>query len=263
MSPGGMTEAEIRRHLPAGRIEWGVNAYGTVGSTSEVALRLAAASAPEGTLVVAETQTRGRGRRGNRWHSPEGGLWFSLVLRPHLPPERASGLAVVAAIAVARAVRDLCGIDARIKWPNDVHVGGRKLGGVMVESAGEAALVLGVGIDANIAKDELPKARWYETTSILAERGGRVDLPQLLGRVLERFESGYFRFRGPERGRLIDEWRELSLALGQQVVVGRGGQVLEGTVFGLEDDGSLIVRLADGRQERVLPIGDVTMEVVS
>jgi BirA family biotin operon repressor/biotin-[acetyl-CoA-carboxylase] ligase len=258
-----MTEEEIRGHLPAGRIAWEVHAFGTVGSTSDVAQRLAASGAPEGTLVVASTQTRGRGRRGNPWQSPEGGLWFSLVLRPHLPPETASGLSVTGAIAVARAVREAGGLDARIKWPNDVHVGGRKIGGVMLESAPDQALVLGVGIDVNIARDDLPRPRWYEATSLLVETGRRIDLAAFLGQVLREFERRYFLYRGPERGSLTDEWRELSLALGQQVVIGRGGDVVEGTVFGLEDDGGLVVRLADGRHETVPPIGDVTLEVVT
>jgi BirA family biotin operon repressor/biotin-[acetyl-CoA-carboxylase] ligase len=258
-----MTEDEIRRHLPAGRIEWDVHAFGTVGSTGDVAQRLATSGAPEGTLVVASTQTKGRGRRGNPWESPEGGLWFSLVLRPHLPPEEASGLSVTGAIAVARAVRDVGGLDARIKWPNDVHVGGRKIGGVMLESAPDQALVLGVGVDVNIARDDLPRPQWYETTSLLAETGRRVDLAAFLGRVLGEFERRYFLYRGPERGALTGEWRELSVTLGEQVVVGRAGEVLEGTVFHLEDDGALVIRLADGRQETVRPIGDVTLEVVS
>jgi BirA family biotin operon repressor/biotin-[acetyl-CoA-carboxylase] ligase len=263
VSSGVMTEDMIRPHLPPGRIKWAVHTFGTVGSTNDVAQRLAAAGAPEGTLVVASIQTRGRGRRGNPWESPEGGLWFSLVLRPHLPPEEASGLTVVAAIAAARAVRDAASLDARIKWPNDVHVGGRKLGGVMVESGPAEALVLGVGLNANIGADDLPEARWYETTSLFAETGRRVDLAALLGQVLRAFEPRYSRYRGPDRGKLIDEWRELSIAFGQQVVVGRGAELVEGTVFGLEDDGSLIVRLENGRHERVPPIGDVTLKVVT
>jgi BirA family biotin operon repressor/biotin-[acetyl-CoA-carboxylase] ligase len=263
VSPGTITEDEIRAHLPPGRIKWEVHAFGTVGSTSDVAQRLAVSGAPEGTLVVASTQTRGRGRRGTPWQSPDGGLWFSLVLRPHLPPERASGLSVAAAIAVARAVRDVGGLDAGIKWPNDVHVGGRKIGGVMLESAAADAFVLGVGVDVNIARDDLPRPRWYETTSLLAETGRRTELAAFLGSVLREFEGRYFRYRGPERGALIDEWRELSVSLGQQVVVAHAGEVIEGTVFGLEEDGGLIVRALGGRHEKVLPIGDVTLEVVT
>jgi BirA family biotin operon repressor/biotin-[acetyl-CoA-carboxylase] ligase len=263
LSRGIITEGDVRSHLPSGRIDWVVHAFGTVGSTSDVAARLAASGAPEGTLVVAALQTRGRGRRGNPWQSPEGGLWFSVVLRPHLPPERASGLSIAAAIAVARTLREDSGIEARIKWPNDVHVGARKIAGVMLESAPDQALVLGVGIDANISREDLPRPRWYETTSILVETGRPVDLAELLGRVLRAFEDRYFRHRGPERARLIDEWRELSVTLGEQVIVARAGEVVEGTVFGLEDDGSLIVRLVEGRHERVAPIGDVTLEVVT
>lgn len=263
MSPCILTEDEVRGQLPRGRIAWAVHAFGTVGSTSDVAQRLAASGASEGTLVIASTQTKGRGRRGGVWQSPEGGLWFSLVLRPHLPPERANGLSIAAAIAAARAVRDSGGVDARIKWPNDVHVGGRKIGGVMLESAGGGAYVLGVGVNVNIDREALPRPRWYEATSILAETGRRIDLAWFLGRLLREFEGRYFRYRRPDGGALIDEWRELSIALGQQVVVGRPGEVIEGTVFGLLDDGSLVIRAANGRHESVPPIGDVTLEVVT
>jgi BirA family biotin operon repressor/biotin-[acetyl-CoA-carboxylase] ligase len=263
MSPIALTEEEIREHLPRGTIAWAVHAFGTVGSTSDVAQRLAASGAPEGTLVIASTQTRGRGRRGDVWLSPEGGLWFSLVLRPHLPPERASGLSIAAAIAVARAIRDSSGVDARIKWPNDVHVGGRKIGGVMLESAGEGAYVLGVGVNVNIDREALPRPRWYKSTSTLAETGRRIDLAEFLERALREFEGRYFRYRGPDGGTLINEWRELSVALGQQVVVRRPGEVIEGMVFGLLDDGSLVIRGANGRHESVPPVGDVTLEVVA
>ena len=138
------------------RIRWRVHAYGSIVSTNDTAKRLAGAGAPEGTLVVAETQTGGHGRRGSVWESPPGGLWFSFVVRPHLPPERASGLSVVAAVAVARTVIDCAGLDARIKWPNDVFVGGRKLAGVMILSAGDGALVVGVGVNANVPEGKLP-----------------------------------------------------------------------------------------------------------
>jgi len=258
ISPDDITDDAVEPLLSRGRIHWRVNAYGTVGSTNEVARRLLIGGAPEGTLVVAQTQTSGRGRRGKRWHSPRGGLWFSLVLRPHLPPGRAQGLSVVAAIAVARALRNVAYVEARIKWPNDVYLARRKIAGVMVEAVGEG-LVLGIGVNVNVPSEELFRSEWYEACSVLSETGTRYPLAEMLAAVVGEFEPRYFRFRSARHGELLEEWRELSISFGEHVAVTIGDLRLEGTVYGLADDGSLILRLHDGRQEEIAPLGDVTL----
>jgi BirA family biotin operon repressor/biotin-[acetyl-CoA-carboxylase] ligase len=222
---------------------------------------MAGSGAPEGTLVVAETQTGGYGRRGSVWESPPGGLWFSFVVRPHLPPERASGLSVVAAVAVARSVIEVAGVGARIKWPNDVFVGGRKLSGAMVLSAGEGALVVGAGVNVNIEDDDIPKPAWYEATSIMGETGVRQDRAALLARILAEFESRYFAYRGPDHAELVREWRELSLVVGEWVTATEGDETVQGTVFDMEDDCGLVLRLAGGGHRKLLPTGDVTLSV--
>jgi BirA family biotin operon repressor/biotin-[acetyl-CoA-carboxylase] ligase len=259
MRPGSLTADTIRPHLPEGRIAWAVHAYYVLGSTNDVARRLADGGAPEGTIVVAETQTGGRGRRGRVWHSPEGGLWFSLVLRPHLPPERAGGITIVAAIAVAQAVREAASVDVRIKWPNDVYVGSRKLAGVLVESTGEGTLVVGIGLNVNVPEGDLPRDDECHATSLSSEARRTFDRAELLGRILGEFEPRYFAYRSPAHPGLVDEWRELSLIYGEEVVVTRGDARFEGTVFSLEDDGGIVLRLRDGRHEKVLPIGDVSL----
>jgi BirA family biotin operon repressor/biotin-[acetyl-CoA-carboxylase] ligase len=256
-----LTEESILPLLQDHRIAWRVHAYGSVVSTNDTAKRLAESGAPEGTLVVAETQTGGYGRRGNVWESPEGGLWFSFVLRPHLPPDRASGLSVVAAIAVARVAIEDAGLDARIKWPNDVFVGGRKLAGAMVVSAGEGAVVVGIGVNANIPEDELPDPGYYEATSFAREAGRSFARAALLARMLTEFEGRYFAYRSPQHARLIEEWRALSLVIGETVTVTAGEETVDGTVFGLEDDGGIVLRLADGSHRKLLPTGDVTLSV--
>ena len=261
MARDTLTEDAILPLLRDRRIRWRVHAYGSIVSTNDTAKRLAVTGAPEGTLVVAETQTGGRGRRGNAWESPPGGLWFSFVLRPHLPPDRATGLSVVAAVAVARTVIGFAGVNARIKWPNDVFVGGRKLAGVMVVSAGEGALVVGVGINANVPERELPVPKGYEATSLLREAGESCDRAALLARVLAEFESRYFAYRGPDHAELLDEWKRLSLVIGEAVTATVGDETVRGTVFGLEDDGGIVLRLADGRHRKLLPTGDVTLSV--
>ena len=243
-------------------IPWQVRAYYRIVSTNDTARLLAEHGAPEGTLVVAETQSRGHGRRGNRWLSPPGGLWFSFVLRPHLPPERASGLSIVAAVALARTVNEPADVGARIKWPNDVFAGGRKLAGVMVLSAGEGAVVVGVGVNVNVLPDELPQPGRYEATSVLRETGSPVSRAKLLARFLSNFEDRYFAYRSPDGSRLTREWRELSLVIGEWVTATVGEETVQGTVFGLEDDGGIVLRLADGSHRKLLPTGTVTLSVV-
>ena len=256
-----LTEDTIFPLLPDLQIRWRVHAYGSIVSTNDTAKSLAGIGAREGTLVVAETQTGGHGRRGNAWESPPGGLWFSFVVRPHLPPDRASGLSVVAAVSVARAVIGFAGVAARIKWPNDVFVGGRKLAGVMVVSAGEGALVVGVGVNANVSEGELPAPEWYEATSLLRETGESCDRAALLARVLTEFESRYFAYRGPDHEELMEEWRELSLVIGEAVTATVGDETVRGTVFGIEEDGGIVLRLPDGSHRKLLPTGDVTLSV--
>jgi len=256
-----LTEDTILPLLRDLQIRWRVHAYGSIVSTNDTAKWLAATGASEGTLVVAETQTGGRGRRGNAWESPPGGLWFSFVVRPHLPPDRASGLCVVAAVSVARTVIDFAGLGARIKWPNDVFVGGRKLAGVMVMSAGEGALVVGVGINANVPEVELPAPAWYEATSLLRETGESCDRAALLACFLVEFERRYFAYRGPDHKGLMEEWRELSLVIGETVTATVGDETVRGTVFGIEEDGGIVLRLADGSHRKLLPTGDATLSV--
>lgn len=253
------TEESILPFLPVGQIAWRVHAFGSVGSTNDVARRLVQGGAPEGTVVVAETQTAGRGRGGTPWCSPSGGLWFSLVLRPHIPPERASGLSIVSALAVARAAGGMSGVDTRIKWPNDVLVEGRKLAGAMIVGAGDGTLIVGVGLNVNTPGSELPLLHHYEATSLLVETGRRFPRPELLGRMLGELESRYFAYRRPGYCGLIEEWRELSIVLGEHVSVRTAGGELAGTVFGLEDDGGIVLRLPNGAHEKILPYGDVTL----
>lgn len=262
MKPFSLTEDAVRACLPAGRIAWSVHPFGTIHSTNDVARRLAAAGAPEGTLVVAEMQTAGRGRRGSAWLSPSGGLWFSLVLRPAFGADRAAGLSVVAAIAVARAVARAAPVRPRVKWPNDVFVGGRKLAGVMVESAAGGALVLGTGVNVNVPDDDLPTGDWYEATSTLRETGVRLERPRLLGGLLEEFEHLYRAYTDFHFGGIIDEWRRLSAEMGEAVRVEGAFGTIEGTAHGLREDGAIEVRLPNGGVETISPRGDVTLTVV-
>jgi BirA family transcriptional regulator, biotin operon repressor / biotin---[acetyl-CoA-carboxylase] ligase len=164
--------------------------YEHLASTPSTQLLLDA-DAPEGALVTADEQTAGRGRLGRSWHAPAGtSLLCSLQLRPPVPSERLPELTGVAARACAAAVAAVAGLDAQVKFPNDVLVGGRKLAGVLAE-ARESRVVLGIGVNVNLAPGELPREVDLPATSLLAETGRRHDRAELLLELLDRLERGY------------------------------------------------------------------------
>ncbi len=206
-----LTEEALRPHLPAGSIPWRVRAFGAVRSTNDVARRLAAGGAPEGTVVVAGTQWGGRGRGGTRWHSPRGGLWLSVVLRPGVAADDAHGLCAAAALALAGAVNTVAGVGASVKWPNDVLVGDRKVAGILVEG-GAAAYVLGVGVNVNVPRADLPRTDAYEATSLEVETGRTLARERLLGAFLAEFEPRYRALVEGGAGALAEEWRTVSKA---------------------------------------------------
>lgn len=226
-----------------------VEFHEAIDSTNDRARELAAAGA-EDVVVVADRQTGGRGRLDREWSSPPGGVWLSIVCRPAVPPARAPLFTLAAAVAVARAARE-AGVDARIKWPNDVLVDGRKLAGVLTEMEGEADrvswLVVGVGVNANVDSGDLPGS--LEATSLLAERGEAVDRRVFTQRLLETFDE----LRGDESA-ILPAWRELAATLGREVRVETPTGTVEGRAVDVGDAGSLVVETGDG--ETVVTAGD-------
>jgi BirA family biotin operon repressor/biotin-[acetyl-CoA-carboxylase] ligase len=236
-----------------------VELHEEIGSTQERARELAREGAPHGTLVVSKVQTGGRGRLGRRWGSPAGGLWMSLVLRPGISAEVAARITQAAAVGVAKALREL-GVEARIKWPNDLLVDGRKICGILAESSvgnvpvpakkvgtGEGRrvdfVVLGVGLNANLEPQDLGVPN-SEATTLRSELGHDVDLTALLRSLLSHldFELG----RIEDFGSILDDWRALDCTLGERVRVQRFGETLEGVALDLGPKGALLLETRDG-----------------
>ncbi len=234
-----------------------------VDSTNDEAKRMAEAGAPEGTLVVADYQEAGRGRLGRRWWSPPGSsLLLSLVFRPtFLAPHQAQRLTMICSLAVCDAVTDVTGLAAAIKWPNDVLIGGRKVGGLLAELgiAGSQLdhVVVGMGINVNLNfEDGDVPVLAVPATSLKAALGQEVSRLGVLAALLRRVEARYERLRA---GALPhDEWQSRLVTLGQPVQVTMPDRVLVGLVTGVDADGALLVQRADGEVERVLA-GDVTL----
>ncbi len=258
----GLTEESVLSlGSPLARV---VEAHGALGSTQERARELAQAGAPHGTLVLAGVQTGGRGRLRRSWGSPEGGLWMSLVLRPDLEAAAAPRLTQTAAVAVAKALRDI-GANAGIKWPNDLLVepGGRKVCGILAESSIRTAkaenvprvdhVVLGVGLNANLDPEDLGVTD-REVATLRHELGRDVDALDLLRRLLRNLDAELRRVH--DFAAILDDWRALSLTLGERVRVRRSGEVLEGLAADIAPDGALLLETRDGVLE--LYEGEVT-----
>ncbi|KAI7248598.1 hypothetical protein KC345_g11843, partial [Hortaea werneckii] len=194
----------------------------TVTSTQEEAKKLAEGGAPEGTAIMAEEQTGGRGRMGRKWHSPRGkGIWMSLVLRPNLPLSLTPQLTLLAGVAVCTAIREVTGVPAGIKWPNDLLAGGRKICGILLESSlregGLHYCIAGIGIAVNLTKDDYPAELQGIGTSLLIEGGGiPVDRTRLAEAVLAELEYLYILYIEQGFRPIRELWESMSVTLGRQ-----------------------------------------------
>jgi BirA family biotin operon repressor/biotin-[acetyl-CoA-carboxylase] ligase len=212
-----------------------------VKSTNETAKEIAF-TCENGTAVLAEVQTGGRGRLSRSWRSPPGGVWMSLVLKPEIALVHAYLVNMAVSVAVARTLFQLYGLNAGIKWPNDVLVNGRKLCGILMEVSAETDrleyAVVGIGINANIDVDEFPSE--WNATSLSMETGGQVSRNQLSKTLLREIEKAYAQMSTPT---ISSEWRERSVTLGRHVRVTNSEGGIEGTAVSLADDGALFIRL--------------------
>jgi len=234
-----------------------------VDSTNRLAREVARAGAVEGTVVIADTQTAGRGRLGRSWFSPPSvNLYLSVVLRPDIPPARAPQLALVAAGAVAASIEEVAGIRPAIKWPNDVILHGRKVAGILTEMDSEADRVVfaivGVGVNLNVSAETLARALPGTATSLAAATGRSVDRVAFAARLLAELEQRYSCYLTQGFGALRKEWESYSCLTGHEVTVTGPEGRRQGQVIGVDQGGALCLRGAGGRTIRVLA-GDVTL----
>ncbi len=232
-------------------------------STNEMAAKLARDGCPEGTVVVTECQTGGRGRLGRPWFSPRGkGLWFTIVLRPPVNPAETPQATMVAAVAVAGAIREHTGVPADIKWPNDILVRERKLCGILVELNAEMDrvnfMVAGMGLNVNVPRSEFPSEIRDTATSLQAESGRHIPRVPLLRALLKSFEDWYRLWLDQGFAPILSRWRELCVTLDCPVTVHTIRESYSGHAIDVDDTGALLVKTEDGRIERLLA-GEVSL----
>ena len=233
--------------------------YDSIASTNDKAYELAESGAPEGTIVVAETQTRGKGRAGRKWVSPKGaGIYMSLILRPGVEMSQIQAITLITALAVIKAVKAVCDLDAMMKWPNDVFLEGKKLCGILTEMKAQPDrvdfLVLGIGINVNTPSGKLPP----EGTSLKIAGARAVDRSRLMKAVLEDLEREYLRYKEEGFESLREECKRASTVLGGRVRIAEHARSVEGTAVDIDEKGALIVRDDNGFLQRVFS-GDVVL----
>jgi len=232
-------------------------------STNTWAKELAAQGAPEGTLVIAEKQTEGRGRRGRSWFSPPGGgIYFSLILRPVISPGETPKITLMTAVVLAETLISLMKLKLRIKWPNDILVNGKKLAGILTEISTEMDavnyIIVGLGLNVNTQFEQFPQDIKGNATSILIENGKQFPRVKLIQHYLKLYEIYYDMFKNNDFEPIMKRWRELADIIGKQIRVDVIGKTHIGKVVDVDNDGVLILKDDQGRLQRIFS-GDVTL----
>lgn len=237
--------------------------YDSLGSTNTVALELAGAGASEGAVVIADSQSSGRGRRGRAWLSPPGtNLSLSVILRPDLSPREAAMLTLLAAVAAASALQRTTALPVSIKWPNDLMVRGKKLGGILTEIRADMDrifhAVVGIGININLGSDDLPADLKGTATSSLIETGIFRQRAPLAAELLKELDLWYALYLAQGRGPVLTAWRRMSDTLGRTVRAVLNDEALTGVADDIDDEGMLLIREENGTVRRV-SAGDITI----
>ncbi len=259
-----------RADLTGGRIGSRIDLHTAVDSTNTTAFEASGAGAPDGTVIVADAQRAGRGRLGRSWNSPPGrNLYLSIVLGAPFPRQTVAALPFLAAVALRDAIRDLTGLDAATKWPNDVIINGRKVGGILVEARERGSqttvAVVGIGVNVNWPRRSMPADLRPTATSIQTEQGRAVSRPRLLVTLLNRFDAGYERLRRQGSGPLLEDWSRTCITLGRRVTIESPSGIITATAVAVDPSGRLMIRRPDGSTTAVTAdavvrpaIGDLT-----
>jgi BirA family biotin operon repressor/biotin-[acetyl-CoA-carboxylase] ligase len=239
-----------------------VHTHAVVSSTNTLAMDLAGRGAPHGTVVVADAQEDGRGRLGRKWSSPPGvNLYFTIVLRPPVETFAAPRLTLVAAVALARAVESVTSLPARLKWPNDLYVNGRKAAGILAEMAADMDrlrhVVIGVGLNVNGLVSAFPEEVRGKATTLREEGGRPWSRVELLAAFLDAFSGAYRTFLAGGFPALLPEWESRSLLTGRAVVLRLRGSEVRGKVTGTAEDGALLFLPEGARAAEAVHGGEI------
>jgi BirA family transcriptional regulator, biotin operon repressor / biotin---[acetyl-CoA-carboxylase] ligase len=237
--------------------------YDSVDSTQNEALKIANESNEEGTIIIAEKQTGGKGRSGRKWISPKGGIWFSIILHPKFDISNITLFPIASSLALSNAIEKTCKITTELKWPNDLTIKGKKLAGMLVDASLESNrienLVLGVGINFEVNSKEIEKIlkktpNFYGVAS-LSEQKNRIKPIQLIQSFLLELENIYEQLNNNQRKKIISKWTEKSSTIGKKIEIDTHQGKVEGEAIKIDDDGGLVVK--DKEKTKKIFIGDI------
>ncbi|NUK31291.1 biotin--[acetyl-CoA-carboxylase] ligase [Parageobacillus sp. VR-IP] len=249
-TPDKVTANEIQLGLKTKTFGHFVHFVEEVDSTQKIALRLAYDGAKEGTLVIAEQQTAGRGRMDRKWFSPKGtGIWMSLILRPPIPPQKAPQLTLLTAVAVCQAIQQVTGLVPDIKWPNDILLNGKKCVGILTELQADPdrvhSVIIGIGVNVNQTIEQFPEDIRTVATSLAMEKGERIKRAHLVQEILLQLERLYHQYlrHGFRPIKLL--WEGYAVSIGKKITAHTLNGSIKGTALGITDEGLLMLEDED------------------
>ncbi len=261
-APGFLNAETIKSHLNTELLGREIIALESVGSTNDYLKELGNNGCREGVVVAAREQTKGKGRLGRIWQSKrDENIAFSVLLRPQTAPGSVSAVTPLTGLAICKALRETTGLDCKIKWPNDIVVGNKKLVGILTEMTAEfdAVEYIVIGIGINVDQESFPEEIENKATSILLETGMHYDKNRLLAKFLDRLEKELFQSNLRMSQNNLEEYKELCATIGRNVTFTRGTQKIHGTAVEISENGELKVMLPDGSVCSVYS-GEVTVQ---
>lgn len=237
--------------------------FDVIDSTNDLARKYLEEGALEGLVLMAESQTHGRGRMGRSWASSPGtGIYMSVLLKPKIQPQRLSQLTLLAGLAVVQAINEFTSRKAQLKWPNDILLNGKKCSGILSEyhamQNGENAVIIGIGVNANHSQNDFPEDLRPIATSLKIETGSPIDRQTLATALIRHLDQEYHAFLREENPDVIKKWTDHSEMFGKNISVTKGKSVIHGTALRLDAGGRLMIRLKNG-EEMAFDSGEVSL----
>ncbi|WP_044336372.1 biotin--[acetyl-CoA-carboxylase] ligase [Rossellomorea aquimaris] len=255
-TPDSVTESKIRLGLQTKTLGRVIHYEESVQSTQRIAHVLAGDGAAEGTLVVADEQTAGRGRLMREWHSSKGtGIWMSLILKPLLPPQKAPQFTLITAVAVVQAIEEVTDLHPQIKWPNDILIDGKKVTGILTELQAESdkinSIIIGIGMNVNHTREHFPDELQTIATSLAIEQGNTLSRSEMVQKVLERIEALYSIYMKEGFTPIKLLWESYAISIGKKIRARTINGTIEGKALGITDEGVLKIEDSTGTVHQI------------
>ena len=256
---------EITRDLKTKLIGKRVYYFEEIDSTQNFAQNIAADKKENGTIIIAEKQTAGRGRLDRKWTSPKGGIWFSLIIHPKFDVSSSTLIPILSAVALSKSIKSVLDIETEVKWPNDITMNGKKVAGVLVDASFQTNsidyLILGIGInfdiDAKKLEKRLTKTPNFYGIDSLREKENKTPPKTLLKEFLLQFEKNLFQLDKGEKSKIVKEWTKRAAGIGKKITINTSNGKISGISQGIDNDGALKIKTRNKIQK--IYVGDVVL----